>query len=94
MPISKIWEHRKQILEGLKNTVIKDEFVEQVAEVRLEICKGCIAYDTSGEGCAVPGTQPCCSKLKEGCGCSLKIKSRALSSSCPLGKWDAILYQD
>ena len=29
-----------------------------------------------------PGTQPCCGE----CGCSLALKTRALSSDCPLGK--------
>ncbi len=46
--------------------------------------------DNSGLNCAAPGTQPCCAD----CGCSLGFKLRALSSSCPKGKWDAVLSED
>ena len=35
--------------------------------------------DKTGSNCALPGTQPCCSK----CGCSLGLKLRALDSTCP-----------
>lgn len=68
----------------------------------MEICGGCGLYDTTGSGCTVPGTGPCCSKdLSDtvdgkdvkGCGCSLSIKGRSLSTSCPLGKWKAVLNE-
>jgi hypothetical protein len=88
--LRKIWNNKQQILEGFKNSIIKDEFVESIAELRNEICKSCSFYDTVGTGCMVPGTQPCCSD----CGCNLHMKQRSLSSPCGQGKWDAITDED
>jgi len=42
----------------------------------------------------VPGTQPCCNEKLGGCGCSLSLKIRALSSECPKGYWKAELTQE
>jgi len=60
----------------------------------MQICQECDLLDVQGEGCMVPGTQPCCNEKKGGCGCSLSLKTRALSSDCPLGKWEAILTEE
>lgn len=73
--LSKIWKARKQILEGVANTVIKNEFVEEVSKYRMEICNKC---EYKGNDCTVPGTGPCCGA----CGCSLEFKTRSLSSAC------------
>lgn len=83
-----IWKNKYKILEGLKNKLFKKQDVEDVAEFRMNICRGCEHLDTEGSNCTVPGTQPCCGK----CGCSLSLKTRSLSLSCPLDnpKWDAI----
>jgi hypothetical protein len=78
-----IWQNRKQILEGITNTVIRDETVEEISRLRYSICDEC---PTKGTDCAMPGTAPCCDE----CGCSLAFKTRSLASSCPLGKWEAI----
>lgn len=86
----KIWKERNKILEGIKNNVFKSEHVEQVANHRKAICDDCDYIDRDGKDCAVIGTQPCCSQ----CGCSLKLKTRSLSSSCPMGYWPAIVSQD
>ena len=43
--------------------------------------------DRLGSHCALPGSQPCCAD----CGCSLGLKLRALSSSCPKGKWKKVM---
>lgn len=100
--IPEIFKNRRQIWDGLRNKLIKKEHVEQVYEARMEICRGCRLYDTTGDGCAIPGTAPCCNKNltdildgKEvnGCGCSLGLKARSLSSSCPLEKWKAIMTE-
>lgn len=85
--LKKIWNNKEQILEGFKNSIVPDEFVENIATIRNDICKNCEFYDTKGEGCMVPGTQPCCSD----CGCSLYMKQRSLMASCGKGKWDAIM---
>jgi hypothetical protein len=82
-----IWENRKGIVEGIKNSIIRDEFVEDIARMRHDICDNC---DVKGKKCAVKGTGPCCNE----CGCSLAFKTRSLSSSCPLGKWEALLTEE
>lgn len=79
-----------QIYEGVKNKVFKSENVEKVADIRWLICKDCDDLDIKGNKCAAPGTQPCCAD----CGCSLSIKLRALSSSCPKNKWDPVIKEE
>jgi len=85
-----IWENRKGILEGVKNSIIRDELVEDIARMRYDICDECEHIDVKGKKCAVKGTQPCCAE----CGCSLQFKTRSLSSECPLGKWQAIATEE
>jgi hypothetical protein len=77
-------------MEGIKNTVIRDEFVEDVASHRLEVCQACHHRDDEGSECVVPGTKPCCSL----CGCSLSLKTRALSTECPDGRWFSIITDE
>lgn len=88
--LGKIWENRKQIMEGIKNSVIRDAFVEKVAEERRKICDDCIRKDDEGKSCVVPGTQPCCNL----CGCSLSFKTRSLSSECPDLRWHAVITEE
>lgn len=87
--LKEIWKNRKQIIEGITNTVIKDQFVEHVSQLRMEICNTCPDKDIEGEECVMPGTQPCCSL----CGCSLSFKTRALSTACPAKKWASIVSE-
>lgn len=87
--LKEIWKNRKQIIEGITNTVIKDEFVENVSALRMEICNTCPDIDTIGKECLMPKTQPCCSL----CGCSLSFKTRSLSTSCPSKKWASIISE-
>jgi hypothetical protein len=91
--IFKIWKNKGQILEGITNSIFKREDVEEIAQQRMQICVNCALYDVQGDGCMVPGTQPCCDESKGGCGCSLGFKTRSLSSGCPKGYWDAELNQ-
>jgi hypothetical protein len=60
----------------------------------MQICLSCELLDVQGEGCFVKGTHPCCNEKLGGCGCSLSLKTRALSSDCPLGKWKAELTEE
>ncbi len=92
--IIKIWKSKGQILEGITNSIFKKEDVEEIAQQRMQICNECELLDVQGDGCMVPGTAPCCNENKGGCGCSLSLKTRALSSDCPLGKWEAILTEE
>ncbi len=78
-----IWENRKPIVEGITNTIIRDETIEEISRLRYSICDECTS---KGKKCAVKGTSPCCNE----CGCSLTFKTRSLSSDCPLGKWEAL----
>lgn len=85
----RIWKERNKIAEGVKNNIFKTKHVEDIAFFRNEICRACEFIDTTGAKCAVPGTQPCCGE----CGCSLKLKTRSLSSDCPRGFWKAELTE-
>tara|TARA_R110002012_G_scaffold126861_2_gene279022 strand:+ start:3186 stop:3605 length:420 start_codon:yes stop_codon:yes gene_type:complete len=76
-----------KIAEGIKNKIFKNDDVEAVAKLRWMECTICPLLDRKGGSCAVTGTQPCCSD----CGCSISLKIRAMSSSCPKGRWQAIM---
>lgn len=91
--IIRIWKAKGQILEGVTNSIFKREDVEQIAEERMKICFFCDLYTETDKGCMVPGTQPCCNQELGGCGCSLKFKTRSLSSECPKGHWKAEMTQ-
>lgn len=82
-----IWENRKKIIEGITNSIIRDETVEEISRLRYDICDEC---EHKGRKCAVKGTAPCCNE----CGCSLAFKTRSLASECPLGKWQAISSEE
>ena len=84
------FKNTTQILEGIKNSVFKKEHIEAEAALRWSICKECPIVDLKGDKCLVPGTQPCCGD----CGCSLGLKTRSLSSACPLDKWKAIMDEE
>ena len=92
--IIQIWKAKGQILEGVNNSVFKKEHVEEIAEARMAVCFTCQLYTTDDAGCMVAGTAPCCDERQGGCGCSLKFKTRSLSSECPLGKWVAELTEE
>lgn len=86
----KIIKNSPKILEGIKNSIIRDKFVEEVHKRRMKICNSCEHFDTEGSNCAAPGTQPCCSA----CGCSLNWKTRSLGSQCGDDdnvRWPAII---
>lgn len=77
-----IWENKEKILQGIKNSLIKNSFIESISEDRYKICKACDHYSTN----CVALVSSCCSL----CGCSLKFKTRSLSSNCPINKWPKI----
>tara|TARA_R110002153_G_scaffold116579_3_gene260266 strand:- start:10883 stop:11179 length:297 start_codon:yes stop_codon:yes gene_type:complete len=85
--ISKIWNERKKIIDGIKNALVRDKFVEVIHEQRMNICNSC---EHMGDKCMVPGTGPCCND----CGCSLSFATRSLSYDCPKGKWKALLSEE
>ena len=83
----KIWKEKGAILEGIKNNIFKTDHIEEIAKERIEICNGCPSINIVGDGCMVPGTNPCCGE----CGCTLQLAIRSLSKECPLKKWPAVL---
>jgi hypothetical protein len=85
-----LWKNRSKILEGIKNRIFKKDVVESIAAERNEICKKCEYYDSKGDHCYIPGTQPCCAE----CGCSLALKQRSLSSNCGEGYWESVLTDE
>ncbi|TXG83972.1 MAG: hypothetical protein E6R13_03485 [Spirochaetes bacterium] len=84
------FKNASQIVEGIKNNMFKKEHIEAEAALRWAICKACPVLDMKGDKCLAPGTQPCCGD----CGCSLAFKTRSLSSSCPLGHWNALMDEE
>jgi hypothetical protein len=85
--LKKLWDNRYQIAEGIKNSIMHDDYIEEVASLRETICKTC---EHMGTECMVPGTAPCCNL----CGCSLALKLRSPSSECDLKKWTAVMSQE
>ena len=85
--VGTLWNNKAKILEGITNYLFTTDTIEQIALERYTICQACPKLDLVGTECLVPGSQPCCAE----CGCSLKFKTRSLSSSCPLGKWDSFM---
>jgi len=79
-----------KIKEGITNTIFKKQTVEVIAKMRMDICNNCKLIDYEGSECFAANTQPCCSA----CGCSLKFKTRSLSSECPQGYWDALMTEE
>ena len=77
-------------MEGIKNTIIRNVYIEYIHDQRLQVCNSCDEKDDEGSSCAVTGTQPCC-KL---CGCSISVKTRSLSSDCPMKKWEAVITKE
>lgn len=70
----------KEILEGWANLVIKKDFVEVVAQYRLDICNKC-EYNSKRHKSNRPDVH--CTK----CGCTLAAKVRSMESECPIAKW-------
>ena len=84
-----------QIAEGVKNSVIKNPKVEEIAKQRLSICAVCPKnsknkneeYFSPGKYYSISRPDAHCTS----CGCNLNLKARSLSASCPLKKWLSVL---
>jgi len=62
----------KPILQGIKNSILKEEKIEQLSQERMAICNSC-SYK-KGNRCGI-------------CGCFLQFKTRQSIQNCPVGKW-------
>lgn len=47
---------------------------EELAQYRLEICKGCVHFRKLSNTCRK-------------CGCFMKLKTTLAKAKCPIGKW-------
>lgn len=65
-------EQINQILDGIKNNIIPNVQINQVARLRMRICKECQPHNTLN--CEV-------------CGCLLKIKTKSEKAKCPKDLW-------
>jgi hypothetical protein len=80
--ISNIWQNRKAIAEGIKNSIVKDETIELIAEQRRVICNSCPELNNQCNS----AIKDCCGV----CGCMIEFKTRSMQSSCPNNKWSAV----
>lgn len=82
-----IFTKLSNIAEGFRNHLFPPEelkyVIEQTSETRLEICKTCEHYSTEG-----------LYKHCEKCGCSFPAKTKCLSCSCPVGKWQPLITKE
>lgn len=68
----------KEIAEGIKNTMIKNDEIEAEANRRKSICDPC-SNNSANDNHSIHFC-----KL---CGCLLKFKQRSPESKCPENKW-------
>lgn len=83
MDLKKVWRSRKQIWEGILNTLIHNPKIEKIASKRLAICQSnkCGYYDHEGKLPIVyVKGKPACGV----CGCNAKWLTHSLSSNCSL----------
>lgn len=71
--IEKVINSALNFVEEVKEHVKNTEIDEELAEKRMEVCKTCDQY--TGGFCSA-------------CFCFLKIKTKWVSSKCPLEKWE------
>lgn len=71
----------KGLLEGIHNSIFVKDEVEKIAKERTSICKLCSHYSRNVAGANTIRKDGFCTD----CGCNIYLKSRSLSSHCPLG---------
>jgi len=86
----RFYKSKKEILDGIKHYIIKNKDVMNIANYRKLICDECEYKVYDDIACVIPAMGACC-KL---CGCNLKLKQYSLSSSCPDGRWHAIVDEE
>lgn len=84
----------KQILEGWRNVISppKDlkELITLVSEQRTAICNACPEHSSNKENYSSVRPDAHCTN----CGCTLAAKTKCLSCTCPINKWDAVLSSE
>lgn len=98
--LPEIWRNRAGIAEGIKNRIFKQEHIEELAEYRHNICKGCIWYSENQRGKSLEEIPEVIKQIKGEsivekingridnhcifCGCNTGFKIRCLGCTCPL----------
>ena len=80
-----------QIYEGWKNHLLpKESLKEKIIEIsseRISICNACVHHSDNKPGYKSNRPDKHCTN----CGCTLSAKTKCLSCSCPINKWEAII---
>lgn len=80
-----------QIVEGWRNKLIPPahlkELIDATSEQRINICLSCEHHSKNHK--TLRPDDHCTN-----CGCTLSAKTKCLSCSCPLKKWEAILSDE
>lgn len=83
----------KGILEGVVNLVSAKRWIEEVSANRMYICNKCELFSENAKkdnNYETLRPDPHCTN----CGCNLDLKTRCMSCSCPIKKWEAIMSED
>lgn len=82
----------KGILEGAFNLVVVKRWIEEVSANRMYTCNKCDLFSENAKktGYETARPDPHCTN----CGCNLDLKTRCMSCSCPVNKWESIVSED
>lgn len=83
-----------QIFEGWKNHISPDAYlveqITQASETRMAICRQCPYFSKNNVNANPFRFDEHCTN----CGCTLSAKTKCLSCSCPINKWEAIISSE
>lgn len=83
----------KGLLEGVFNSVVTKRWVEEVSADRMFICKRCDNFSENAKVLTNYKTSRPDSHCID-CGCNLELKTRCMSCSCPVKKWENVMSED
>ena len=80
-----------QIYEGWRNNLIPPkeikEAIQETSKYRMQICEAC-RWHSKNYNSVRPDVH--CTH----CGCTLAAKTKCLSCSCPINKWEAVATEE
>lgn len=82
----------EQIVRGNINHIFPTDYVLELSEARLSICRACVLYINTTNGKCDKENYVAHEQTGEpvkGCGCSLNQKTKNYDSHCPAMKWGA-----
>lgn len=91
--IRKAWKNKKQIVEGLTNTIFHKPALDTIISQRLQQCRNCNFYSENAKKTGYKTRRPDIHCIN--CGCNIELKTSCMSCSCPLSppKWESIPSQ-